>query len=320
MKRSRITRREFLGTALAGLGAVACASHRPGAIGAAAPAVIAGRPRLKLAFYTDIHARTEWETPVAMARAAEAINAHGADLVISGGDLITDGFDSTAAQVAPRWDAYLKSLHREIRAPLHFIPGNHDLVAVRPADGSAPAADPRADYREKMGVERTWSAFDAGGYRFFLLDSVFVTGDELLYEGRVPPEQMEWLHEESSRLPSDRPAILVSHMPLMTGFYQATEGAEAPAPRNRVVVNNREVLALFSERPPLVVLQGHLHVNERLEWRGTTFITGGAVCARWWRGPWYGTEEGFGVLTLDGDRVDWEYVDYGWEARRPREA
>jgi 3',5'-cyclic-AMP phosphodiesterase len=65
------------------------------------------------------------------------------------------------------------------------------------------------------------------------------------------------------------------------------------------------------------VLQGHLHVNELLRWKGTTFITGGAICGQWWRGPRLGTPEGFGVLTLHPDRVEWEYLTYGWDARRP---
>ena len=34
------------------------------------------------------------------------------------------------------------------------------------------------------------------------------------------------------------------------------------------------------------------------------------------RGPFHGTEEGFNVVTLHLNHVDWEYVDYGWEARR----
>jgi hypothetical protein len=65
------------------------------------------------------------------------------------------------------------------------------------------------------------------------------------------------------------------------------------------------------------VLQGHTHIDELIRWRGISFITGGAVCAKWWRGPWYGTEEGFGVVDLSGRHADWEYIDYGWEARRP---
>ena len=85
------------------------------------------------------------------------------------------------------------------------------------------------------------------------------------------------------------------------------------------MVNNVEVLELFKEHNLILVLQGHLHVNELMRWRETTFITGGAVCARWWRGPNLGTEEGFGVVTLSEDHVEWEYIEYGWEARRPRQ-
>ena len=62
---------------------------------------------LSLVFFSDVHARTEWGTPEAMARAAVAINAQQADLIIAGGDLITDGFQSSAASVESRWDAYM---------------------------------------------------------------------------------------------------------------------------------------------------------------------------------------------------------------------
>jgi len=83
------------------------------------------------------------------------------------------------------------------------------------------------------------------------------------------------------------------------------------------VVNNREVLELFAEHNLVLVLQGHLHAEEMLRWRGTTFITGGAVCGDKWRGPRLGTPEGFGVLTLRRDRVDWQYETINWKARRP---
>jgi hypothetical protein len=58
-------------------------------------------------------------------------------------------------------------------------------------------------------------------------------------------------------------------------------------------------------------------VDEMLRWQGTTFITGGAVCGKWWRGSWHGTPEGFGVVTLRPDRVEWKYKTYGWVAKRP---
>jgi len=271
---------------------------------------------LRLGFFTDVHARTEWQTPQAMAKAAAALNALKPDLVIAGGDLITDGFQSAARTVAPRWDAYLK-MHAAIDARIEPVLGNHDLVAARPEDGTEPAADPRAEFRRRLGLDRTWRSFDAAGTRFFLLDSVDVTDDDLKYHGRISDRQLAWLADELGRTDTDTPIVLATHVPLLTAMYQATEGATVAPPANRVTVNNRQVLELFAGHNLLVVLQGHLHVNEMLRWRGTTFVTGGAVCGKWWRGSWHGTSEGFGIVTLRPDRVEWQYHSYGWEAQRP---
>jgi Icc protein len=271
---------------------------------------------LRLVFYSDVHARTEWETPTALMMAANAINAQKADLVLGGGDLIEGGFSSTSEEVAPRWDDYM-AMHSAIEGEHHAVIGNHDLVGALPMDGSPPAADPRLDYKRRLGLTRTYRSFDALGYRVMLLDSVRISDDSYKYHGWVSMEQREWIKEELSRLPTGTPIVLVTHMPLMTGFFSATEGATFQAKPNRVVVNNTDVLALFAKHNLVLVLQGHLHVSELLRWRGTTFITGGAVCANWWRGPYFGTKEGFSVITLSSDRVELEYLDYGWHTRRP---
>ena len=31
---------------------------------------------------------------------------------------------------------------------------------------------------------------------------------------------------------------------------------------------------------------------------------------------YYGTDEGYLKVNIDGDDFDWEYVDYGWEAKK----
>jgi Icc protein len=85
-----------------------------------------------------------------------------------------------------------------------------------------------------------------------------------------------------------------------------------------VVVNNLDVLKIIKEHNVILVLQGHLHVKELILWQHTKFIGGGAICGKWWRGPWHGTEEGFSVITLTGNTVSWEYIDYGWESCRPK--
>lgn len=302
------TRRRFLGTSgLAALGTLpACASWP-----ARGP-----REATRILFFTDVHARTEWDTPAALELAAAAMNREAADVVVAGGDLITDGFQSQPAAVAARWEAYL-AMHRAIRPPVVAAIGNHDLVAAIPEDGGPPAIDPRAQFRRLLGVARTWRRVDSGGLRLLLLDAIEVVGGELQYRGFVDEPQLQWLAAELASVPPGISPVVVTHMPLLSAFYTATAGATAAAPPNRMVVNNREVLELLvAHRVPLV-LQGHLHVDELLRWRGTTFVTGGAVCGKWWRGSWYGTGPGFGVLTLRPDRVDWAYRGYGWTPRRP---
>jgi len=271
---------------------------------------------VRLVFYTDVHARTEWQTPAAMEMAVRAINRRKVDLVITGGDLITDGFDSSAKKVAPRWDAYMK-MHRSITADVFPTLGNHDLVAANPQDGTPPAEDPRAIYRTHMGLDQTYYSFDAVGVHFVILDSIQITGDELHYRGFIRSEELEWLRQDLAYVSRGTPVVLVTHIPLLTSFYAATRGATFAAPRNRVIVNNQDVFEVVEGHNVILVLQGHLHVEELIKWRDTSFIAGGAVSGRWWRGPWYGTEEGFNIITLRGNHVEWEYIDYGWVARRP---
>jgi 3',5'-cyclic AMP phosphodiesterase CpdA len=311
----RISRRDFLrslgATALAGTGALLARSSWS--------ADLASADALKLVFYSDVHAREEWGTPEALAMAAEAINAQGADIIIGGGDLITDGFESSAASVAPRWDSYM-SFHRALRGEVHTAIGNHDLVAAIPEDGSPPAEDPRSEYRARLGVDRTYYSFDAHGYHFMILDSVQVLGGVQKYQGLIAAQQLAWIREDLASVPPARPIILALHVPLVTGLYQMTEGATEAAPPGRVVVNNLDVIKLFESHKLQLVLQGHLHVSEMIRWGSTTFITGGALSGKWWRGSWHGTPEGFAVVTLRDGQIDWEYVTYGWKARRPRNA
>lgn len=306
-----ITRRSFITKLIAGLALLAGGGPVPTGCSRRG----SDDPSLRLVFYTDVHARTEWDTPQAMASAADAINKRQADLVIAGGDLITDGFQSSAATVAPRWDAYLK-MQRAIKADVYPTMGNHDLVAAMPINGT-PAHDPREVYLDRMGLERTYYSFSAAGYHFIILDSIQVTRDQYYYQGIIGPQQLEWLQRDLAMIPGGTPLVLVSHIPLLTSFFNASKGATYAAQPNRVVVNNREVLASFKDHNLILVLQGHLHVSELIKWQNTTFLTGGAVCGKWWRGVWYGTEEGFYDIRLTGNRAECSYIDYGWQAQRP---
>lgn len=308
----KITRRQFLGGALSGAAFLGSGCS----LNAAWPVAGVRKKSLRLCFYTDVHARIEWETPEAMALAADAINARKSDIVIAGGDLITDGFQSPVKETVPRWEAYMK-MHRAIQGDLYPAMGNHDLTAADPDDGSPPAKNPRRVFLEQMGLERTWYSFDAAGYHFVFLDGVVITRGEYRYRGFIRPEQMAWLKQDLSRLSNNTPIIVVTHIPLLSVFHSAVNGSFYPMKPHRVINNNHEVLKLFEPYNLVLVLQGHQHVYEMIRWQNTTFITGGAVCGKWWRGNWCGTEEGFCDITLSDNRATCSYVDYNWTAKRP---
>lgn len=274
---------------------------------------------LRIAFFTDSHARVEWGTPIAMQRAARAINAQKPDIIIGGGDYITDGFEYSAQTVAPRWDVFT-DFYNTLEAPTYLTIGNHDLVGAIPKDGSQPQADPKAIYRQKFGLDNTYYSFDFGGYHFMMLDSVQVIGGEFKYRGFIDEEQQAWIRQDLEKVGREKPIIVCLHIPLLTTFYQFRKGATFAAQPNRVMVNNREVLALFENYNLRLVMQGHLHVKERIEWNNINFIMGGAICGKWWRGPWQGTPEGFAVISMYPDKIDWKYISYGWIAKRPKNA
>jgi predicted phosphodiesterase len=83
-----------------------------------------------------------------------------------------------------------------------------------------------------------------------------------------------------------------------------------------IVRNGKEVRDLFKDYAVKAVLQGHTHVTENCFYAGTQYITSGAVCGSWWQGPRLGVDpEGFSVCDVNGDRLSWQYVSYGWKVR-----
>lgn len=274
---------------------------------------------MRIVFYTDVHAMMKRGAANAVLLAAQSINELKPDLIIGGGDYIDGGFGGTNASMEPHWELYM-SMHSAMNAPIYPAIGNHDLVAVQPKDGSQPNSDPRQMYKQHLGLQKTWYSFDDSGYHFIVLDSMNIIGGDEGYEGRLSGTQTSWLIEDLARTEKSTPIIVTLHMPLLTSLFAVTDGNLKGAPANRVMVDNVEILKLFNEHNLLLVLQGHLHIAEVIRWRNTTFITGGAICGSWWRGPRMGSEEGFYVIDIKDNEVDWQYVDYGWNANNNLES
>lgn len=266
------------------------------------------------AFLTDIHLKPEMGAPRAFQMVIDTVNSMKPDFVITGGDLVDDALYSTHARAATLFDLYNRMVEG-FNMPVYNTMGNHDIYGYN----SNPAPDPdHPEYGEKIfesRIGRTYYSFDHKGWHFMILDGVeYGNGNWGNYIGKVDKKQMEWIRNDIDLLDPSTPIVLVSHIPLISVSPQIDNGPLHGENQSALVTNQREVLALFKNNNLKLVLQGHLHMLEEINYMDqTTFITGGAVCGKWWKTPDDGKfQEGFINIKVSGDEFHWDYVDYGW--------
>jgi 3',5'-cyclic-AMP phosphodiesterase len=240
-----------------------------------------------------------------------------ADFAIQGGDHVFDALAAARQRSLSLFDLYDKT-QQDLGLKVYHTLGNHDCVGVYPASGLQPA-DPLYGKRYfEEHISKTYYSFDHKGVHFIVLDSIGITADRA-YEGRIDAAQLAWLAADLKVQPSAKPIIVTSHIPLVSAIDNYTPvPATPPAHHGMTVINSSEVTPLFAGHNVLAVLQGHTHINERVDWHGVPYITSGAVCGNWWRGIRLGTPEGFTVVSLRNGQLSTRYETYGFQSVDPQ--
>ena len=263
--------------------------------------------------FTDIHIEPELNAAEGTVQCFEKINALKPDFSLCGGDLV---FDSTAT---PRlkgielFDLYT-STSKRLTMPVYSVPGNHDVFGLLTKSGIL-ASDPL--YGKKMFEERIgkrFSSFDYKGWHFILLDSIGITADRD-FIGLVDEEQLSWLQADLKAVGPTKPIIVMTHVPILSAVLQIVPDPWKTAP-TYLITNSQEVLGILAPYNVKAVLQGHTHIRENVIYNGCQFLTSGAVCGNWWKGPRLGHPEGFAVVTVKADTVSWRYETYGFIAAK----
>ena len=264
------------------------------------------------AFLTDTHLQPERNAPAGFKQAIDTVNRLNPDFVITGGDQIMDALAQKQSRADSLYDLYIE-MSQLFNMPVYNTMGNHEVFGIYEQSGVDPS---NPLYGEKMFEERIgdrYYAFDHKGWRFYILDSVDEREDRSGYYGHIDSLQIEWLKEDLANVDPSTPIAISVHIPFITVQTQLVNGSTAPNSEGLVITNSREVLSLFLEHNLKLVLQGHLHFLEDMYVGGIHFITGGAVSASWWNGPRGEMEEGFLLVHVNGEDIEWEYVDFGWE-------
>lgn len=303
----KTTRREFLAL----VGAAGAAAIAPAKL-FAAPA----SESFSFLFLTDTHTQPELDAAKGTAMAFRKARTLKADFAIQGGDHVFDSLGVPKERAISLYDLY-ETTEQDLGMKVYHTIGNHDVVGIYPQSGVVPT-DPL--YGKKLFQDRfgkLYYSFDHKGHHFVVLDSIGVTSDRA-YEGRVDAGQRQWLASDLSALPKGTPVIVSVHIPLVTAFSSYVPLPATPELHHGMsVANADEVIRLFEGHNVLGVLQGHTHINERVDWHGVPYITSGAVSGNWWQGTRMGTPEGFTVVNVADGKLTTRYETYGFKAGNP---
>jgi len=278
---------------------------------------------VRFAHFTDTHVYAKRNAAQGLATAIRHVHAldDRPDFILNGGDAIYDALEESREAVESQWSLWKTAWKEHGSLPVRHCLGNHDVWGWNKAKSHTSGDEAGWGKQltlDQLELERPYYSFDAGGWRFFILDSM--TFDEhTAYRAELDKQQMAWLVCELKSTPSRTPVVIASHIPFLTvgsiGF--TPELRKQPlAAKMLSHVDAYEVLNLLQSHPNVkVCLSGHTHLTETISFGPTDFANSGAVCGLWWKGNFHHTSEGYNVIDLfDDGTYTSRYVNYGWNA------
>lgn len=307
----KLSRRHLLRSAASLAGSAALVKDSPAAVTAGTP--------FSFVFFTDPHVQPERGAVEGVKKAFAKVNTleQKPAFVITGGDLIMDALEVTADRVETQWKLWDECL-KTLEPPAYHTIGNHDVTGWSPKAlvKQGEIGYGKAIFAERFGQGHTYRSFDHGGWHFIILDSIGLDKTTNDYMGWIDDEQLAWLQADLEKTGRQTPVIVVTHIPFYSVWHQVILGPKGNV-GGKALVNNvpdfRKMLTGYNIR---LVLSGHGHISERIQFDQVIYLQGGAVSGLWWKGPVHGNPEGFVEIECrpDGTFTD-RYIGYGWQAR-----
>lgn len=273
--------------------------------------------KFSFVFMSDVHYTTKFNAPRGFDLVVDTLNKIKPDFVLSGGDNIYDALRVTEKEAVANTTAFLKAA-KQINAPVHYAIGNHEVFQLYQKSADTLGNIYGKLFYEKYFGKRYYS-FDHKGWHFIVLDNIFITPDRK-YIGKIDSLQLMWLEKDLALVNATTPVAIVAHVPFITTLSQWYGGGTNANDDKIAAVDSHKIIRLFKDKNLKLILQGHLHYFEALNiLNKVTVITAPSVSGKWWRGKQHDVEEGFIKLNIEGDQVNYEYIDFKWEAEKGRQ-
>ncbi len=286
---------------------------------------LASRKRvLRMAHLTDSHVQPEKRAGEGLAAALRHAQSQKdkPEFILFGGDNIMDAFEADKDRTKTQFELWNKVVKDECSTEHRICIGNHDVWRGKGGDESTRAKVGKAWAVDAFGLPSRFYAFDKAGWKFIVLDSTFVASNDQDYVARLDPEQMEWLTSELARTPRTKPTLVLSHIPILSAsvFFDGDneKGGDWLVPRKWMHIDARAIKDLFHKHPQVrCALSGHVHLVDRVDYLGVTYLCNGAVSGAWWDGPFQEFPGGYALVDLfDDGSVENEFVTFGWQASK----
>lgn len=328
-----LSRREALKLGVLGAGAsvlggalLGCASGSK--FSSADTSTAAERRRiLRIAHLTDWHIQPErraFDGVAACFRHVQSLK-DPPQLIVSGGDLIMDGYDATRDRTKTQWELWSKVLRDECSVPILHTLGNHDIWGWNKDKSGTSGSEAGWGKRwacDMVGRDTPWHAADFAGVRVVILDSTQPADSAGYgYIAYCDEAQWDWLQRLFASTPKDMPVVVVSHIPIVSATGLTDDRAKGVREEDTKVgrgilhADASRLHALFKSHGNVrAALSGHMHLVDRVEWGGITYLCNGAVSGGWWSGPNQDCHAGYALVDLFSDgSVERRYVTYGWQ-------
>lgn len=289
---------------------------------APAPSAAPRKRSMRIVHMTDTHIQPEKGADKGVAACLSHIGslADRPELIVTGGDLIMDGFAEDEARTRLQWELFNKAF-ANAPAPVAHTLGNHDIWGWNKGKSKTTGAERgwgKVLATDTLGMERPYGVVIRGDWRIITLDSTHVDPQDANgYIARLDDAQMDWFAKELAAATPAKHTLVVSHIPILTvtsilggpregGSVRQVSGGimHIDSPRLRELMENSNVRACLS---------GHTHRIDEVKHRGITYFCNGAVSGSWWGGPNAEATEGYAIMDLyDDGTVERTYMPYGW--------
>lgn len=263
-------------------------------------------------FMTDIHITEERNATEGFNQAIDTINSLNPDFVLTGGDNIMDALGQSYEASDSLYNLYENTV-KKLECPLYNTMGNHEVFGLYESSGVSPSHEEYGKKLYQNRLAKRYYSFDYKNWHFVVLDGIGFTEDRHYY-GHVDEEQLAWLKKDL-KTAGDKPIAVSIHIPLLSIGSQIMQKPTEGMSEGSIVTNANQVREILEQYNTKLVLQGHLHFLEDIEYNGIHYITGGAISSQWWQGQRFGMEEGFLKIDVKGENFSWKYIDYGWNVK-----